>query len=404
MAQINHEKWRTRFVVAAIALLLAVFVFFALRSPPLAVDLGEIQRGELVVTIDEEGETRIHDTYIVSTPVGGRVSRTELHVGDTLVGGETIIAHIEPSDPAFLDIRTQTEAEAQVHAAEATLKLAEADLQRAIADHDLADAEFVRAEALSKSNTVSKAMLDRRQAEFKRAQANVQTVQASVDVARYQLERAQASLIGPTAEVGECCRVEVRAPVSGRVLRIVQASEAVMPAGSPLVEIGDPVDLEIVADLLSADAIKVRGGAEVRIEDWGGEKALNGQVHRVEPFGFTKVSALGVEEQRVNVIIHFADPPDLWAALGHGYRVAVKIVSWRGQDVLAVPTSALFREGGNWAVFLDSDGTAQLQLVEIGQRNDHRAEVLDGLTEGDRVVLHPSASLNGGMRIIPRNL
>lgn len=399
----NGQNLRKRLIMGGGAVVVAVALYFALRPPPLAVDFGEVTRGALTVTIDEEGETRVHEAYMVSSPVGGRIHRIDHHVGDLLVGGQTIIARIQPSDPAFLDIRSQTEAEAQVHAAQAALNLAEADIQRAVADRDLASADLGRTEKLSKTNTVSKAALDRARADYKRAQANVQTAQASVDVARYQLERANAALIGPDEDgTKECCQIEVRAPVSGRVLRVIQESEAVAPAGTPLVEIGDPSDLEIVADLLSTDAIKVQPGASVLIDEWGGDRILNGRVRRVEPFGFTKVSALGVEEQRVNVVIDFSDPREFWQALGHGYRVEVKIVSWQGDDIVQVPTAALFRERGEWAVFVDEGGEARLAVVTIGHSNDNHAEILAGLEAGARVVLHPGAGLSDGARLTAR--
>ncbi|RME66628.1 MAG: HlyD family efflux transporter periplasmic adaptor subunit, partial [Alphaproteobacteria bacterium] len=242
--------------VAAIAVLLVL----ALRAPPVAVDIGTAMRGPLTVTINEEGETRVREAYVVSAPVGGRLLRITAKVGDSAEGGETILARIEPSAPAFLDRRSESEARAQIRAAQAALTLAEADVKRAAADRDLALTELRRIEKLIQSNTVSQAALDRARATFQRTQAAMQTAQAAVDVARYNLESAEAMLITPgtaTASEATCC-LDVRAPVSGRVLQVMQESETVVTPGTPLVSLGDPRDLEIVADLLSTDAVKVR--------------------------------------------------------------------------------------------------------------------------------------------------
>jgi HlyD family secretion protein len=391
----------------ALAALLGGGLTYAFWPEPVPVDLGEVARGPVRVTVDEEGRTRVKEVYVVSAPVAGRMRRIETHVGDAVVAGETVLATIEPTAPTFLDVRSRTQAESAVRAAEAAKALADAELVRARAELDFADADYERAKTLAERETISQRALDSAELEVKTRQAAVSTAQASLRVKTFELETARASLIVPGndetsgQEAGSCC-VEVRAPVSGRVLRVLQESESVVPAAAPLIEIGDPQDLEIEVDLLSRDAVKIKEGAAVLIEDWGGGTTLAGRVRRVEPYGFTKVSALGIEEQRVNVIIDFTDPLDKWRRLGHGYRVETRIIVWEGTDVLNVPLGALFRHGDAWAVFVDSEGRARLRPVAIGRFNSREAQVLEGLSVGERVVLHPSDRVKDGVPIVAR--
>lgn len=404
MEAVVRKKWLKRGMMGAGVALAVILLALALRAPPVAVDIGQVTRGPLAVTIDEEGETRVRETYVVSAPVGGRLLRITADVGDPAEGGETILARIEPSAPAFLDRRSETEAKAQISAAKAALALAEADVKRAMADRDLARTELRRVEELIQSSAVSQAALDRARATFERAQAALQTAQAAVDVARYQLESAEAMLITPGnagASDTACC-LDVRAPVSGRVLQLIQKSETVVGPGTPLVSLGDPNDLEIVVDLLSMDAVKIREGAAADIIGWGGDHVLSATVRRIEPFGFTKISALGVEEQRVNVILDFTGPPEAWQALGHGYRVEARIMVWQADDVLQVPASALFRLRGDWAVFVVENGAAHTRRITIGRMNDQAAQVLDGLAAGNHVVLHPGNAMADGVRVTAR--
>jgi HlyD family secretion protein len=391
----------------ALAALLGGGLTYAFWPEPVPVDLGEVARGPVRVTVDEEGRTRVKEVYVVSAPVAGRMRRIETHVGDAVVAGETVLATIEPTAPTFLDVRSRTQAESAVRAAEAAKALADAELVRARAELDFANADYERAKTLAERETISQRALDSAELEVKTRQAAVSTAQASLRVKTFELETARASLIVPGGdetsgqEAGSCC-VEVRAPVSGRVLRVLQESESVVPAAAPLIEIGDPQDLEIEVDLLSRDAVKIKEGAAVLIEDWGGGTTLAGRVRRVEPYGFTKISALGIEEQRVNVIIDFTDPLDKWRRLGHGYRVETRIIVWEGTDVLNVPLGALFRHGDAWAVFVDSEGRARLRPVAIGRFNSREAQVLEGLSVGERVVLHPSDRVKDGVPIVAR--
>lgn len=405
---LNGKRWAIPGIAAAGLIAALVFAFW---PRPLTVTIAEVRRGPMLVTIEDEGETRVKEVYTISAPLTGRVARFEGKVGDEVVAGKTVVATIQPSDPSFLDVRTRSELEAAVKAAEAALDLAKAQVKSAQAASDFAETEFKRAEELAKRGTMSESALDRARMEARTKDAALAEAKALVRVRAFQLENARAALLDPGVGEGKspvensggarCC-FEVRAPVSGTILRIYRESEAVVQAGSPLVEIGDPTDLEIVTDLLSTDAVLVSAGDEVLIDGWGGENSLNGKVRRVEPFGFTKTSALGIEEQRVNVIIDLTDPPASWKRLGHGYRVIARIVRWKGEDVLRVPLTALFRAGADWVVFKVIDGSARRTVVKVGHINAESAEILDGLAQGDSIVLHPGAQIDDGTRVAAR--
>jgi HlyD family secretion protein len=398
--------WRRNLVLAVIVALVAGALVYAFLPQPVPADLAEVSRGALRVTVDDEGRTRVKEVYVVSAPVAGRVLRIDRHVGDQVEAGETVLATIQPTAPTFLDLRGKRQAEATVHAAEAALQLAEAELARAQAEYEFARSDLARARKLASGDTISQKALDNARRAFKTSEAAVAAAEATLRVRSFDLETARASLIEPGSDASgrreEGCCVSVRAPVDGCVLRLVQESEAVIAAGAPLVEIGDPRDLEVVVDLLSRDAVRIREGAEVAIDEWGGAVTVAGRVRRIEPTGFTKVSALGIEEQRVNVIIDFTDPPERWQSLGHGYRVEAHIVVWRGEDVLRVPVSALFRHGEDWAVFVLIEGRARLREVVVGHRNSLAAEVLEGLEAGERVVLYPSDRVFDGVAVTAR--
>jgi HlyD family secretion protein len=387
------------------ALALAVALAWLFRSAPVAVDLAAVERGPLAVSISDEGETRVRDVYSVSAPVPGRMRRVELDVGDEVVADRTVVARIEPSDPSFLDVRSAAEARAGVDAAAAARVHAEAQVRRAEAELDFARAEFGRIRELARSHTVSANDLDAAQRRARTAEAALAEARAERKVRESEYQVARARLVTPATarpRLADCDCVTVYSPVSGTVLRIVTESEGVVPSGAPLVEVGNPEQLEIVVDLLSADAVRVLPGQRVVIEAWGGDQPLAGKVRRVEPFGFTKVSALGIEEQRVNVLIDIQDPRERWQRLGHGYRVEPRIVLWESDGVLRVPLSALFRQGDRWAVFVEQDGRAVLRPVDIGQENGLDAEVRSGLEAGERVVLHPGDRVAPGARLTER--
>ena len=388
------------------ALALVLVLAWLFRPAAVPVDLVTVDRGPLTVSVSDEGETRVRDMYVVSAPVPGRMRRIELEVGDPVVADQTLVARIEPSDPSFLDVRSAAEARAGVDAAAAARTHAGAQVRRAQAELDFARAEYERIRALARSHTVSENELDSAQRRARTAEAALAEAQAARQVRESEYQVARARLLAPSAareRVADCDCVSVYSPVNGRVLRIVNESEGVVGSGTPLVEVGNPDLLEVVVDLLSADAVRVQAGQRVLIEAWGGDEPLDGVVQRVEPFGFTKVSALGIEEQRVNVVIDITSPRERWARLGHGYRVEPRIVLWESSDVLRVPLSALFRQGERWAVFVERNGRAELREVEIGQGNGLHAEVRSGLEAGERVVLHPADRVSPGVRLAERD-
>ena len=394
-----------RLLIAAAGIGVAGLVVVAMLPAAVPVDVGTVTRGRLVATVDEEGQTRVRDIYMVSSPVAGRLLRLGHDVGDDVAAGETILARILPSDPSFLDVRTEAELQAELESSRASLRLAEADVQRRSAERDFAEAELMRTQALKARGNVSEAALDRRRMAYNTAIAAMHEAEAAVAVAQSQLRRSEAALMEPGDEVcGERrCLIEIASPANGRVLRLWQESEAVVQAGQGIIEVGDPRDLEIVVDLLSSEAVQVTDGAPVTIEGWGGA-SLRGRVRRVEPFGFTKVSALGVDEQRVNVIIDFVDDRQQWQNLGHGFRVDVRIEVWRGEDVLKVPASALFRMADGWGVFTVDNGRARFRGVEAGRFTPAAVEILSGLSAGEQVVLHPGVSVEDGVKLEIRDI
>ncbi len=378
---------------------------YAFRPQSVPVDLLVATRGPLVVTVDEEGETRVKDVYRLSAPVSGRALRIDAEVGDPVAANETVVARIEPIDPAFLDLRSEAQAQAAIDAAKAARALAAAELERAEAELEYASAEFQRARKLVRGETISVRNYDRAKLAFKTAQAAVATARASLRMRGSELERARAELLSPvtaTTKRGTCECVSITSPVSGRILRILHKSEGVVEAGDPLVEIGNPSNLEIVTDLLSSDAVQVVPGQRVIIDDWGGAELLSGIVLRVEPTGFTKVSALGIEEQRVNIVVNFTGEAERWRGLGHGYRVETRVVLWESDSVLKLPLSALFRNGDDWSVFVEQEGRATRRTVSLGHLSGREAEITDGLREGEAVVVYPSDRVVEGARIVGR--
>lgn len=398
--------WIKRALLIGLALLALAGFVYALMPQPVLVDTATIRNSALKVTVDEEGETRIREVYVVSAPIGGKVLRAPREVGDEVIRDKTLVAIIQPGDPEFLDVRKRRELRAAVAAGEAAVSLTEAQIQRAESELEFAQSDLRRARQLAERGTVSKRTLEKAAMEVEVLQAQLAQARANLQLRLRELESAKARLIGPedlvTAEAERSCCVEVRAPVDGKVLRIDKESEQIVGAGEPLLRIGNPKDLEIVVDLLSTDAVKVSEGAVATIEGWGGKGLLNARVSRVDPAGFTKVSALGIEEQRVNTILDLTDKKEKWADLGHDFRVFVRITVWSSSDTLTVPLSALFRQGKEWAVFRVAEGRAHLARVEIGQRNAEKAQVLSGLKAGDVVVLHPSDRVADGVRIEER--
>lgn len=389
--------------MAAVVVALLVLAF---RPGTLAVEVLTVAPGPFRVTVEAEGMTRVRDVFTISAPVAGHVLRNPLEVGDELVAGETVVATIEPSDSAFLDPRAQAESQHELEAAQAELDLAEAELARAEAELAFTAAELKRAEELFARGSVPQRFVDEARRGYRTADAAVAAAHAASDVREHQVMRARARLIAPVSRPGgreDCDCIDIKAPVDGRVLRVFAKSEAVVQAGAPLLEIGDPVELEIVADFLSADAVRIEPGQRAEIGGWGGEGVLAARVRRVEPFGFTKISALGIEEQRVNVVLDLIAAPDQWRALGHGYRVIVRVIGWESDSALAVPVTALFRRDGVWRLFVDDGGIARLREVEVGHRAGLRVQIAGGLAAGDVVLVNPPEVLEDGARIAPRD-
>lgn len=379
---------------------LAALLALAFRPGATPVDVAEVSRGPLTVAIRDEARTRARDMYLVSAPVAGRLLRVGNRAGELVEAG-TVIAVVQPAPPVFMDERARRESQAAVRAAEAALALARAELEQAVSQLAWARAEAQRAETLFASAVVSQSALDRARLELRSAAAALEQARAGVEVREANLETARVRLVDPAAAGDSGRTVSIRAPASGRVLRVLQESEAVVAQGAPLMEIGDAGDIEVVAELLSSDAARVSVGAPVVIDSWGGPP-LRGRVRKVEPAGFLKVSALGVEEQRVNVIIDPVDPPAAWRAVGHGYRVEAAVTVWSADSVLRVPVGSLFRDRGRWAVFRVEGGRARLTPVRIGQSDGELTEVRAGLEAGQRVVVYPGQAISDGGRVRPR--
>ena len=380
----RYRRW------LVVLLLVGAVVAVAMWPTPVPVDVMPSTRGPLAVTVDDEGETRVRHRYVVSAPLTGRVLRSELEPGDPVVRGRTVVARLRAEAPALIDARTRAEAEAGVATARAALGRAEAELRRATAAVELARADLRRQRELAAAQLTTVQAVDAAESNAQAAEEGVRAAEFAVAAGRSQFDQANARLMVPTIEASGRV-LTVTAPVDGVVLKRLRESESVVNAGEPLLEIGNPVtDLEIVSDLLSTDAVRVKPGAKVRVEQWGGDRVLAATVRRVEPSGFTKISALGVEEQRVNVLMDFADPAEAWKALGDGYRVEVRIVIWEEAEVVRVPTSALVRQGDGWSVFVVNGDRLQRVTVEVGQRNAEEAEIRSGLDAGRQVVVHPS--------------
>jgi HlyD family secretion protein len=390
-------NWRVLAAVFVVLLVLGA----ALWPESVEVDLARAERGALQITIDEEGETRVRERFVVSAPVAGRLQRIELEPGDPVVRGETVLARLTPSPPTLLDTRTQAEFAAGVEAARAAVGQARAERERAAAALERARSLFRRQEGLAEAGAISRDDLEATQTAVRTAEEALRAAEFSVNRAEFDQQMARARLQPPGA-AGGGRTIEIAAPIDGVVLKLARESESVVQPGEALLEVGDPAHLEVVADLLSTDAVRVSRNARVLIDQWGGGRTLEGRVRRVEPAGFMKISALGVEEQRVNVIIDFVDVAAAARVLGDSYRVEVRIVVWEESDVLKVPVGALFRVGEQWAAFVVDNGLARTRVVTIGERNAAEAQVLEGLDAGQSVILHPPDNLTDDVRVIER--
>lgn len=395
---------RNTILIASGLAIAAIGIAVALWPKPVQVDIAEIAMGPMAVTVDEEGRTVIKDIYTVSAPVSGHLRRPSIKAGDAVEANRTELAVIEPSVPPFLDTRARSELEANLEAATAGIAAAEAELAKARSELTFAEDDLQRARRLARTGTIPARRLDETEHRTEAARTTATAAEAAVEMRKRERDAILARLSSPATSAdpsGECC-VTIKSPANGRVLTLLADSERDISAGTPILQIGDPANLEIVVELLSGDAVQISEGAKVRIEDWGGPAFLSGVVDRIEPSGFTKVSALGIEEQRVKVIVALQSPPADRERLGHDYRVFTRIAAWSSENALRVPVGALFRSGADWAVYRIENGVARVARIEIGHRNGELAEVLSGMTAGDLVILHPSDLVADGVRVRER--
>lgn len=435
------QTFLRRVILFLLAAAVVGALVYGLMPVPVEVDIADVVRGDIRDTVDQDGKTRIRERYIVSAPLTGRLLRIDFDPGDPITAGETLLAVIEPRDPELLDARSILQAEAAVRAAEAKLKRMTPLLEEAIAQQTLAESELRRAREARQRNpqAISESEVEARLSEYQARAAMVRSAQYAEDIAQFELDQARAALLrsrprdgasdngngNAVSGVGNDAQpptgvppvtnphnaspatatngdLRILAPISGRVLRVFQESSAVVTPGENLLELGDPADLEVEVDVLSRDAVRIKPGAAVLLEHWGGDRPLHGRVRLVEPSAFTKISTLGVEEQRVNVIVDLVDPPEERTALGDGFRVEARIVAAEATDVVKAPTSALFRADDHWAVFAVTDGVAHQQVVEVGLQNGLEAEIEEGLAPGDAVIVHPGDNVTEGVEVAQR--
>jgi HlyD family secretion protein len=394
---VNWLKWILSTVFIAVG---AAAIVVILWPKPVAVETYTVARKHFEQVVEDDGRTRVRERYTVSSPVAGHILRIDLEAGDP-VTEDTPLATILPNPPSMLDARAHEELEQRLGAAEAGRLRASAALQRAQSVLQQARADLDRTSTLVKKGASPVVQLERDELNARVAARELEAAQFEDHAAGHEVELARAAMAGPSPSAGKAGTepLVIRSPITGEVLRVIHESEGGVDIGSPLIEIGDPTDLEIVADILSTDAVSVTRGAAVRIAGWGGDKPLDGRVRRVEPSAFTKVSALGIEEQRVNTIIDIVSPPQQWSTLGDGFRVDVEIVTFATDDVITVPSGALFRDANGWNVYAIENGRARLRAVQVARQSGLEAMLVSGLSAGDQVVLYPSDAVRDGVKV-----
>ena len=396
----SRGGWFRKFLPWLIALSVVGLIVVGLSPKPVIVETAKVGRGPLVVSVIEEGKTRIRHRHVISPPITGFLRRVELRAGDPVVAGQTVLAVIEASTSGFLDPRARAETEARVISAEANQRAREADLARAEAAVDLAEKQLQRQEKMRETGAASAQEYDEAEsmAQVRRRERNA--AEFALKAATSDIEVARSALVQATApSLEKSPPIRIMSPVDGFVLNVYEESERPVSPGLAIMEVGDPQDLEAEIELLSSDAAGIAPGAEVSIEQWGGGKPLRGKVSVVEPGGYTKISSLGVEEQRVKVRVDFIDPVPPGFSLGDRYRVEARITTWKQDDVLQVPTGALFRRGNQWMSFVAENGIAKQRKVEIGRNNGISAQVLSGLQEGEKVIMHPPDTTQDGAKV-----
>jgi HlyD family secretion protein len=389
---------KRRWLPYAGALLLLALIVAGLWPKPLPVETVAVARGALQVTVDDEGRTQVRNRYVVSSPAGGQLRRIELKAGAVVEAGRTVLAVLETGGADLLDARSLAQAEARVLGAESAREQAKAQQERAAATLALARAELARARILADQNVIPVQDLDIALTREATASQEARAAMFGLQVAEYELEQARAAL-GRGKPGGETTTIPVVSPVGGRVLRVLQESARMVPSGFPLLEVGDPTDLEVWIEVLSRDGVRVRPGAKVWLEQWGGERPLEARVRLVEPAAFTKISALGVEEQRVYVIADLVEPVEARPTLGDGYRVEARIVTWEGENVLQVPAGALFQREGRWQTFVVEGGRARVRTVSVGRSNGVETEIVEGVAENEVVIVYPGDRIEDGSRV-----
>ncbi len=400
------KKWLSRKLPAVIAAaVILAGLIYGFWPTPTTVDIVSVTEGSFDITVDDDGETRIREKYVVSAPVTGKLARIQLHAGDHVKLGETVLARIEPTDPDLLDARTQAEAEARVRAAEAAREQATARLNHANEELELTHHIYERAQELINTQAISQSEFDRAEHTHRIAQADLRSAEFAVKLGDFELELAKAAFVRTRIDQqdGEHpATLDISAPINGRVLQVFKEDAGVVTPGTALLELGDPSDLEMKIEVLSSDAVRIRPGAKVFVEHWGGDAALNGVVRIVEPAAFLKVSALGVEEKRVNVIADFTDPFESRDTLGDGFRIEARIVVDQAADVVKVPAGVLFRDADQWQVFRVIGSRAQQQAVTVGKSNGLDAEITAGLAVGDKLILHPTDKIKDGVAVVAK--
>ncbi|HET9953992.1 MAG TPA: HlyD family efflux transporter periplasmic adaptor subunit [Polyangiaceae bacterium] len=390
------RNWVRRGVYVVVALVVGTLIVIAVLPKPIPVERASVTRGVLRVTVDEVGRARVRDRYIISAPLAGNVSRAELRAGDRIRPG-TVLARIAPLEAPMLDPRSRTQAEARVLAAAASERQARSAVLRAKLSLEQEKTEADQNRKLAESGSLSPNALSRSILSERLRKEELASAEFAAQMAAYEVAQARAMLARsePSKALDQ---IEVVSPISGRVLSVLRESAGVIQAGTQLLEIGDPGALELVSDVLTSDAVSINSGAPAKVVRWGGAD-LDAHVRLIEPSAFTRISALGVEEQRVHVILDLDAPRASWESLGDGYRVEVRIVTWEVHDATLVPASALFRSGSGFAVFGIEQGRARIRQVELGRSNGIETEVIRGLRAGDPVVLHPSDRVSDGVRV-----
>ena len=399
MNMLANNPLRKHPVISSITVLIIVLLIWGFWPQPVFVEAIEAKRAALTITIEEEGRTRVVDRYVISAPVDGVACRQNLEVGDEVKQGQVLLG-ITPLESQVLDPRSRAQTKAQVAAAESAVHAAEQQAEAAEAAAKLAVIEHARVKPLVEKGVISTDAYDKAATQVKTTAAAQRSADFQVEVARYELQAAKAVLEYTAADSREPAeRLPVVSPIDGKVLKVVRECEGPVRTGDMLLEVGDPTVLEVEVDVLSADAVKIKPGMKVLFERWGGEQPLEGIVRIIEPVGFTKISALGVEEQRVLIISDFTSAAEKWQRVGDGYRVEARFILWHEDDVLQVPASSLFRYQQGWAVFVIENHHAKRRVVKVGQRNGLVAQILEGVSEGEAVVNHPSDNVEDGRRV-----